>query len=65
MLDAYIAQSEAKLAQLNEGNTKEKTPGEEFANGFGRAIYVAMLDFLKDHRARLETEPQAAVAAAE
>lgn len=65
MLDAYIAQSEAKLAQLNESNTKRKTPGEEFANGFGRAIYVAALDFLKAHRTRLETEPQAAVAAAE
>ena len=65
MLDGYIAQSEAKLAQLNESNTKRKSPGEEFAIGFGRATYVAMLDFLKSHRARLETEPQAAVAAAE
>ena len=63
MLDGYIAQAETKLAQLNEGNTRPKTPGEEFANGFGRAIYAAMLDFLKSHRARLEAAGVEAVAA--
>jgi DNA-binding PadR family transcriptional regulator len=65
MLDAYIAQSEAKLAQLNESHSKAKSSGEEFANGFGRAIYVAALDYLKDHRAHLSAQPETAVAAAE
>jgi hypothetical protein len=55
MLDAYTRQIEVKLAQLNESNTKSKTSGEEFATGFGRAIYVAMLGFLNEHRAKYET----------
>jgi PadR family transcriptional regulator, regulatory protein AphA len=65
LLDTYVAQTEIKLAQLSESNTKQKTPGEEFANGFGRAIYEAMLEYLRAYRIRLETEPPAAVAAAE
>lgn len=62
MVDNYIAQTETKLAQLNDGSPK--TPGEEFANGFGRAIYEAMLAFLKEHRAKYEP-PATAIAAAE
>jgi DNA-binding PadR family transcriptional regulator len=53
MMDAYIHQAETKLAQLDETSAKPKTPGEEFATGFGRAIYVAMLDFLRSHRDRI------------
>lgn len=56
MIDAYAERAGAKLAQLNESNTSPKTPGEAFASGFGRAIYKAMLDFLKDQRARFDTE---------
>ncbi len=61
LIDAYMGQVGSKLAQLNESNTRPKTPGEEFANGFGRAIYKAMLQFLEDQRAKLPTaEPVAA-----
>ena len=60
--DQYAAQVETKLAQLNESNTRPKTPGEEFANGFGRAIYIAMLDFLKDQRVKFDAEPEAVAA---
>ena len=63
MLDGYVSQAEAKLAQLNESNTRPKTPGEEFANGFGRAIYQAMLDFLKTQRTKFEPKSTEAVAA--
>ena len=62
MIDHYAAEAEAKLAQLNESNTRPKNSGEEFANGFGRAIYEAMLDFLKNQRTKFHAEP-AAVAA--
>lgn len=55
MIDAYIAQAETKLAQLNESNGKPKSAGEEFANGFGRAVYVSMLQFLKDQRTKFES----------
>lgn len=55
MIDAYMTQAEAKLAQLNESNTGEKNQGEEFANGFGRAIYEAMLKFLRAERTKYET----------
>jgi PadR family transcriptional regulator AphA len=65
LLDAYAAQTEIKLTQLNEANAKPKTPGEEFASGFGRAIYGAMLDYLHAYQSRLETPPPTAVAAAE
>jgi DNA-binding PadR family transcriptional regulator len=56
MIDAYARETEARLAQLNESNTRPKTPGEEFANGFGRAIYIAMLDFLETQRAKLTSQ---------
>jgi len=60
MIDQYAVQAEAKLAQLNESNDRPKTAGEEFANGFGRAIYEAVLDFLKDQRAKFGPEAVAA-----
>ena len=53
LADAYIRQSEEKLALLD--NTSANTPGERFAAGLGKAIYVAMLAFLREHRADIET----------
>jgi DNA-binding PadR family transcriptional regulator len=61
LLEDYISQTEAKLAQLNAGSTAPENPGEAFANGFGRAIYKAALDFLKSQRVQFES--QQAVAA--
>jgi PadR family transcriptional regulator AphA len=61
MLTAYIHQVETKLAQLNE--TQPKTPGEEFSGGFGRAIYVAMLDYLNNQRDKFEAASQQPLAA--
>jgi DNA-binding PadR family transcriptional regulator len=60
LLDDYITQTEAKLAQLNNGNGRPKTGGDEFANGFGRAIYEAALEFLKSQRPRFEAPPAVA-----
>lgn len=57
MLDAYIRQSETKLAQIVQHQSAGQTPGERFVMGLGRAIYVAMLEFLADHRAEIETAP--------
>jgi len=54
MLDDYIAQSRAKLAQIDEQKTEDKGAGEKFVMGLGRAIYVAMLEFLEAHRAEIE-----------
>jgi PadR family transcriptional regulator, regulatory protein AphA len=61
LLEDYINQTETKLAQLKASNTDPKNPGEEFANGFGRAIYEAALDFLKKQRPRFEM-PEAVAA---
>lgn len=61
MLNDYIAQAESKLAQLNQVRDEASTPGEEFCAGIGRAVYVAMLDFLRAHRTEVE---RAAVAEA-
>ena len=54
MLNNYIAQAETKLAQLDEQNGKPRTSGEVFVQGVGRAVYIAMLDFLRAHRAEVE-----------
>jgi DNA-binding PadR family transcriptional regulator len=54
MLDAYIAQVEGKLGQLQEQKPEPQTTGERFVTGFGRAVYIAILDFLRTHRAEVE-----------
>jgi PadR family transcriptional regulator AphA len=61
MMDAYIHQSEAKLAQLMTPDPGPQTDGERFVKGMGRTVYIAMLNFLRSHRA--EIEGQAAQAA--
>ena len=57
-IDNYIRQSEEKRAQLQaaEAEAEGQTPGERFVIGFGRAIYDAMLSFLREHRADFELE---------
>jgi DNA-binding PadR family transcriptional regulator len=62
MLDAYIAQAEQKLAHLNEQSNASQSSGEQFVSGFGRAVYVAILDFLRAHRAEVEKEQLAPAA---
>lgn len=54
LLDDYIRQSEGKLAQLMNKQTDAQTPGERFVTGLGRAVYVAMVNFLNTHRAELQ-----------
>lgn len=54
MLNDYIAQNEIKLAQIDETSRKPKTRGEIFVSGIGRAVYVAVLEYLKTHRAEVE-----------
>jgi DNA-binding PadR family transcriptional regulator len=61
MLDEYIRQSRAKLGQIAEHCSADAPPGEKFVMGLGRAIYVAMLDFIEANRSELET-PQAEAA---
>lgn len=55
MLDEYILQSRAKLAQIDDHKLDDATAGERFVMGLGHAIYGAMLDFLEGHRAEFET----------
>jgi len=54
MLNDYIAQAETKLAHLDDVRDKAKTEGEVFCSGIGRAVYIAILDFLRTHRAEVE-----------
>ena len=54
MLDTYIEQSEAKLAQLMEPKDQPQPEGERFVTGYGRAVYIAMLNFLRGYRAELK-----------
>ena len=62
MLNSYIAQNEANLAQLEQSNGMPRTRGEVFVNGVGRAVYRALLAYLREHRAEVESNalPEAA-----
>ena len=62
MLDAYIGQVEGKLGQLEEKSPKPETTGERFVAGFGQAVYVAILNFLRTHRAGIENSAVKAAA---
>lgn len=53
MMNAYIAQSEEKLAQVCNGEPRNS--GEAFVNGLGRAIYKSVLTYIRAHRAEVET----------
>jgi len=55
MMDAYIRQSEEKLAHLVTSQTASPAPGERFVSGLGNAIYTAMIAYLRSHRADIET----------
>jgi DNA-binding PadR family transcriptional regulator len=56
MLAAYIAETEKKLAQLQQADAKPRRQGERFTNGLGQAAYSAILDYLRAHRAKIETQ---------
>jgi DNA-binding PadR family transcriptional regulator len=56
MLAAYIACTEEELTQLRQAGAKVRREGERFANGLGQAAYGAMLDYLRVHRAKIETQ---------
>jgi PadR family transcriptional regulator AphA len=55
MLDAYTRQNEEKLGQLEKSAIVPMTPGERFVADLGQALYVAMIDFIRTHRADIES----------
>jgi DNA-binding PadR family transcriptional regulator len=55
MLDTYIEQSETKLAQLMEpGRPQPHSEGERFVMGYGRAVYIAIVNYLRQYRAEMK-----------
>jgi DNA-binding PadR family transcriptional regulator len=60
LIDTYSQHGEAKLALIDEPKSKPHTAGERFVTGLGRAIYLAMLDFLRTNRAEIERPAQQA-----
>jgi PadR family transcriptional regulator, regulatory protein AphA len=54
LLDDYIAQSEQKLAHLQDKTSEKLMPGERFAIDLGHTMYTAMIDFLRARRADVE-----------
>ena len=62
MLDTYISQVEQKLAHLNQHTDASHSSGERFVSGFGRAVYVAIIDFLRTHRTEVEKQQLAQAA---
>jgi DNA-binding PadR family transcriptional regulator len=62
MLDTYIGHIDEKLAHLNQHQDASQSDGEKFVSGFGQAVYVAILDFLRSHRAEIEKQQLAQAA---
>jgi PadR family transcriptional regulator, regulatory protein AphA len=62
MVDVYIANTEAKLAQLQCDCERPCNPREAFVCAFGRTVYEAMLGFLRDHRNDFNTDAMKAAA---
>lgn len=61
LLDSYISEKEALLARMDARRSVAGDAGETFVNGLGRAVYAAMLDYLRAHRVRIAGRaPQAA-----
>jgi DNA-binding PadR family transcriptional regulator len=54
MTDEYINRCRDKLDHIAEHDTPDAAPGERFVMGLGRAIFVAMLDYLDAHRTDME-----------
>jgi hypothetical protein len=55
MLDTYIEQSETKLAQLMEpARPQPHSEGERFVVGYGRAVYTAIVNYLRQYRAEMK-----------
>jgi PadR family transcriptional regulator, regulatory protein AphA len=50
MIDGYIADTEAKLAQITCDCGRPCNPREAFVCGMGRTVYQAILAFLKERR---------------
>jgi DNA-binding PadR family transcriptional regulator len=63
MIDGYIADTEAKLAQITCECGRPCNAQEAFICGYGRTAYSAVLGFLKERRKEFKTD--AAIAAAE
>src|SRR5512146_999264 len=55
MLDTYIEQSEMKLAQLMEPKSQPESEGERFVTGYGRAVFIAMVNYLRKYRAEMQS----------
>jgi DNA-binding PadR family transcriptional regulator len=53
MMDTYIEHSEAMLAQMLKPKPGPQSEGESFVVGYGKAVYIAMLNFLRAHRAKI------------
>ena len=63
MLDHYTETLATKFKQLEERATQPQPIGEAFAAGLGRAVYRAVLDYLKAHRGEVEGRHETAEAA--
>jgi len=62
LIDSYIAQSEQKLAQLEQKRAEPLSASERFTAGLGHTIYTAMLSFLRAHRADIQGQETAQAA---
>ncbi|MDE2183858.1 MAG: PadR family transcriptional regulator [Alphaproteobacteria bacterium] len=60
LFEEFVAQAQRRLAQLPEKSDVE-TEGERFVLDFGRTMYITMLDYLRQQRAKFaDVVPNAA-----
>ncbi len=63
MIDTYIADVEAKLAQMKlDCQQQPSSPGEAFVCEYGRAVYESILRFLRQRRNDFRTDAVKAAA---
>jgi DNA-binding PadR family transcriptional regulator len=55
LIETYLLDKEAALAQMNASKSAAQTRGERFVNGLGKSIYAATIDYLRAHRGEFES----------
>jgi hypothetical protein len=56
LIDERIIESESKVAHMSEDCPNEPASAEQFMCGYGKAVYQAEIDYLKENRHLLEAD---------
>lgn len=54
LIEAYLADKQAALTQMNARKSAAQNRGERFVNGLGKSVYAATIEYLRAHRGEFE-----------